>query len=103
MLENKKSLFKPLNKDFIKIKCCEFCRTFCRTTKFFIIKTSSTFLRNTWGSNGADGQVIVFSMLLQDFLHILFYYIFYIFYNILSFKFIQDILKITCIALLIAL
>ena len=33
---NKKSLFKPLNKDFIKIKCCEFCRTFCRTTKFFI-------------------------------------------------------------------
>lgn len=43
MLENKKSLFKPLNKDFIKIKCCEFCRT----TKFFIIKTLSTFLRNT--------------------------------------------------------
>lgn len=57
MLENleiKKSLFKPLNKDFIKIKCCEFCRT----TKFFIIKTSSTFLRNTWGSNGAVGVVI---------------------------------------------
>lgn len=50
MLENleiKKSLFKPLNKDFIKIKCCEFCRTFRRTTKFFIIKTSSLILRNT--------------------------------------------------------
>lgn len=43
MLENKKSLFKPLNKDFIKIKYCEFCRT----TKFFIIKTSSTIFRNT--------------------------------------------------------
>ena len=59
MLENleiKKSLFKPLNKDFIKIKCCEFCRTFCRTTKFFKIKTSSIILRNTWGSNGADGR-----------------------------------------------
>ena len=53
MLENKKSLFKPLNKDFIRIKCCEFCRTFCRTTKFFIIKTSSLILRNAWGSNGA--------------------------------------------------
>ena len=38
MLENKKSLFKPLNKDFIKIKCCKFCRTFCRTTKFFKLK-----------------------------------------------------------------
>lgn len=34
MLEIKISLFKPLNKDLIKIKCYEFCRT----TKFFIIK-----------------------------------------------------------------
>ena len=37
-LKIKKSLFKPLNKDFIKIKCCEFCRTFCRTTKFLKLK-----------------------------------------------------------------
>ena len=56
MLENKKSLFKPLNKDFIKIKCCEFCRTFCRTTKFFKLKHQVSIFRNTWCSNGADGR-----------------------------------------------
>ena len=58
MLENKKSLFKPLNKDFIKIKCCEFCRTFCRTTKFFKLKHQVSIFRNTWCSNGADEQII---------------------------------------------
>ena len=55
-LKIKKSLFKPLNKDFIKIKCCKFCRTFCRTTKFFKLKHQVPIFRNTWCSNGADGR-----------------------------------------------
>ena len=62
MLENKKSLFKPLNKDFIKIKCCKFCRTFCRTTKFFKLKHQVPIFRNTWCSNGA-GEVVIYNFL----------------------------------------
>ena len=62
MLENKKSLFKPLNKDFIKIKCCKFCRTFCRTTKFFKLKHQVLIYSNTWCSNGAN-EVVIYNFL----------------------------------------
>ena len=49
------------------------------------------------------GHIVVFPMLLRDFLHILFTIFSILLYNMLSFKFIQHISKITCIALLIAL
>ncbi len=52
---------------------------------------------------GADGQFIVFSIVLHDFIHIVFSIFSMLLFNTLSFKFIQDILKSFYIALLFAL
>lgn len=38
MLKNKKSLFKLLNKDFIKIKYCEFIELFVKLQNFLKLK-----------------------------------------------------------------
>jgi len=68
---------------------------FCRILH---IKQKRNSFKNCF--RGADGHIIVFSMFLYDFLLLFFYMFFVLFHIKLSFKFIQDILKIICIALL---